>query len=93
LATATAASGPRADDRGARSSARANRWADLRPRLVSALAMLVVGAVAVWHGGMLFAELAVICTGLMMWELARMTGARGMTPRSCWVFWPRRCWR
>ena len=55
----------------------ANRWADLRPRLVSALAMLVVGAVAVWHGGMLFAELAVICTGLMMWELARMTRGEG----------------
>lgn len=54
----------------------ANRWSDLRPRILSALAMVVVGAVAIWHGGV-FAELAVLCTGLMMWELARITRGPG----------------
>ena len=55
----------------------ANRWSDLRPRILSALAMVVVGAVAIWHGGVFFAELAVLCTGLMMWELARITRGPG----------------
>ena len=55
----------------------ADRWADLKPRVLSALLMVIVGAVAIWRGGLLFAELAVLCTGLMMWELARMTRGPG----------------
>ncbi len=55
----------------------AGRWGDLRKRILSAVLMLAVGAVATWQGGMLFAELAVVCTGLMMWELARMTKGEG----------------
>lgn len=57
--------------------AAAGRWADLRPRVLSAILMALVGAVAIWRGGLLFAELAVVCTGLMMWELARMTKGEG----------------
>ncbi|MFA9231538.1 MAG: hypothetical protein RIR95_383 [Pseudomonadota bacterium] len=49
------------------------RWGDLRPRVLSAVAMLAVGGVDLWAGGWFFALLAVIITGLMMWELARMT--------------------
>lgn len=55
----------------------ANRWADLRPRVLSALVMALVGAVAIWRGGLLFSELAILCTGIMMWELARMTKGEG----------------
>jgi phosphatidate cytidylyltransferase len=55
----------------------ADRWSDLKPRVLSALAMMIVGAVAIWQGGLLFAELATICAGLMMWELARMTKGEG----------------
>lgn len=54
-----------------------NRWSDLRPRILSAIAMVVLGAAAIWQGGMIFAELAIICCGLMMWELARMTRGPG----------------
>lgn len=58
-------------------AAGSDRWADLRPRVVSAAVMLVLGAVAIWRGGALFAELAVLCTALMTWELARMTRGEG----------------
>ena len=50
----------------------ADRWADLRPRVTSALAMAVIGIGAVWAGGLWFAGLAVVCSGLMVWELAAM---------------------
>lgn len=55
----------------------ADRWSDLKPRVLSAIAMVIVGAVAIWQGGLLFAELAIVCAGLMMWELARMTRGEG----------------
>lgn len=55
----------------------AGRWGDLAPRILSALAMLAVGGFAIWAGGHVFVALAVICTGLMMWELARMTRGEG----------------
>lgn len=48
-------------------------WDDLKPRLLSAVVMLVIGGVEVWLGGAPFAVLVVALTGGMMWELARMT--------------------
>jgi phosphatidate cytidylyltransferase len=39
--------------------------------------MLVIGAAAIWQGGAIFAELAILCAGLMTWELSRMTRAPG----------------
>jgi phosphatidate cytidylyltransferase len=50
-----------------------NRWADLRPRMVSAVVMLAIGSVAIWMGGIAFAALAAIMCALMIWELARIT--------------------
>lgn len=50
------------------------RWADLRPRVLSALAMLAVGAVEIWLGGWPFLLLVSALTAAMIWELARMTG-------------------
>lgn len=49
-------------------------WSDLRPRVLSAVVMMVVGGVALWQGGAVFAELIVVVTGVMIWELAQMTG-------------------
>lgn len=58
-----------------------NRWADLRPRLLSAIVMVAVGAVEIWLGGVAFAALVIGVTGLMIWELAQMTApARRRTP-------------
>lgn len=57
-------------------SATSDRWADLRPRLISAAVLIVVGAVHVWIGGKVFLALLSVLIGLMIWELARMT-ARG----------------
>lgn len=48
------------------------RWADLGPRLGSAVLMLVVGAVALWLGGMVFHALVAAIVGLMIWELVRI---------------------
>jgi len=55
----------------------ADRWSDLRPRLLSALVMAAVGAVAVWAGGAVFAALVIVATGAMFWELAGMTKGTG----------------
>lgn len=49
------------------------RWADLRPRLISAIVMLAIGAVAIWLGGIAFAALVSIMCALMIWELCRIT--------------------
>jgi phosphatidate cytidylyltransferase len=57
------------------------KWADLRTRLLSAIVMVVVGAVEIWLGGTAFAALVVVLTAVMVWELAAMTAsARVRTP-------------
>lgn len=48
------------------------RFGDLGVRLASAAAMIVLGAGAVWAGGLPFAALAIVLAGLMGWELYRM---------------------
>lgn len=58
-------------------TAASGRWGDLAPRILSAIVLLAVGGGAIWAGGTVFALLAVACTGLMMWELARMTRGEG----------------
>ncbi|MEX5565049.1 phosphatidate cytidylyltransferase [Pseudophaeobacter sp. 1A16562] len=50
----------------------AGRWSDLMPRLLSAVVMLVVGAVEIWLGGIWFAVLIAAACGGMIWELVRM---------------------
>lgn len=50
-----------------------NRWADLRPRMLSAAVMASIGAVEIWLGGPTFSILVVVLTALMLWELASMT--------------------
>lgn len=51
------------------------RWNDLRTRVISAVIMLAVGAVDIWLGGVPFAALVVVLTGVMIWELASITSA------------------
>lgn len=50
----------------------AGKWGDLATRVGSAAAMIAVGLVCIWQGGMAFRLLVVIVTGLMFWELVRM---------------------
>lgn len=58
-----------------------SRWADLRPRVLSAMVMVAVGAAEIWLGGRSFAVLVILLTGGMIWELARITApARRNTP-------------
>jgi phosphatidate cytidylyltransferase len=59
----------------------AAKWGDLRTRLLSAIVMIAVGAAEIWLGGVAFAALVILLTGLMVWELAVMTAsARRRTP-------------
>ena len=53
--------------------AAAGRWNDLRPRVVSAIVMIAVGAAEIWLGGPSFAVLVILLTAGMIWELAVMT--------------------
>ncbi len=55
------------------SAAQPADWNDLRPRVLSAVVMVLVGGIEVWLGGAPFAVLVVLLTGVMMWELSRMT--------------------
>ncbi len=50
----------------------ANRWDDLKPRVLSAIVMATVGAVCVYFGGIAFSALISVSAGLMLWELRRM---------------------
>ncbi|WP_425100670.1 phosphatidate cytidylyltransferase [Tropicibacter sp. S64] len=47
-------------------------WDDLKPRVLSGIAMIAVGLIAVWLGGLVFQLLIAVITGLMVWELVRM---------------------
>jgi phosphatidate cytidylyltransferase len=51
----------------------AGRWNDLRPRVISAVVMIAVGAAEIWLGGPSFAVLVILLTAGMIWELAVMT--------------------
>ena len=54
-------------------SGASDRWTDLKPRLISAAAMLTVGAVEIWLGGISFLVLVTLVTALMIWELSSTT--------------------
>ncbi|TCP63392.1 phosphatidate cytidylyltransferase [Rhodovulum bhavnagarense] len=51
----------------------AGNWEDLGPRLASGAGMAALGIAMVWLGGPWFAALAALVSGLMVWELVRMT--------------------
>lgn len=49
-----------------------SNWADLRPRILTAIAMIVVGVLAIWQGGEWLRVLLALCGGLMVWELSQV---------------------
>lgn len=51
----------------------ARKWGDLGPRVASGVLMAVLGALAVWIGGVFYVVLVAGVTGLLVWETARMT--------------------
>lgn len=55
------------------------RWADLLPRIASALVLVAVAGVEVWLGGITFELFIAAICGAMIWELTRMLApeARG----------------
>ena len=56
-----------------------DKWADLKVRAASALVLIVVGVVAVYLGGVVFALLVTLLTATMVWELAGLTAPQGPT--------------
>lgn len=51
------------------------KFADLAPRIATAVVLVAVGGAAVWAAGVWFAVLISAISGVMIWELARMLGA------------------
>lgn len=49
------------------------KWGDLAPRFASAIVMVIVGAAALWAGGVWFNGMVLVIVGLMLWELLRMS--------------------
>jgi len=56
------------------------KFADLQARVISAICMLVIGAMALWLGGWVFTLLIVAAVAAMHWEMGRM-----LTPLSMQV--------
>lgn len=52
------------------------RWNDLKPRVLSAVVMVAIGAGEIWLGGWWFLFMVAALTTAMIWELARMTSPR-----------------
>lgn len=50
-------------------------WSDLGSRVASAVVMTVVGALAIWVGGLWFNLLVLLAVAAMLWEIHRMTKA------------------
>ncbi len=50
------------------------KWDDLGPRALSAAAMILVGLVTIWLGGVWFGLVVALAGAVMIWELARMLG-------------------
>tara|TARA_R110002049_G_scaffold10127_1_gene50084 strand:- start:38348 stop:39139 length:792 start_codon:yes stop_codon:yes gene_type:complete len=48
------------------------QWSDLRARMLSAAAMVVVGVLGIWLGGHVFHLLVALICGVMVWELVAM---------------------
>jgi phosphatidate cytidylyltransferase len=48
------------------------RWSDLAARTVSAVVLVLVGAIEVWLGGLWFETFIAAACGVMIWELVRM---------------------
>lgn len=53
-------------------------WDDLRPRLLSGAVMVLVGGAALIWGGAALGLLIALVSGLMIWELARLTAPQAM---------------
>ncbi|WP_026757847.1 phosphatidate cytidylyltransferase [Sediminimonas qiaohouensis] len=47
-------------------------WDDLAPRVASGAAMVAIGGLALWWGGLVFHAMIAVVTALMLWELMRM---------------------
>ena len=54
------------------SQSSSSKWADLAPRLLSAIAIAVIALAAIWIKGHVYVALIVVVIGLCMWEFARL---------------------
>ncbi len=52
-----------------------SQWADLAPRVISGILLVIIGALDLYWGGLPFLIMILIVCGLIIWELSRMFGA------------------
>ncbi|SMR71948.1 phosphatidate cytidylyltransferase [Aliiroseovarius halocynthiae] len=57
-----------------------SKWADLAPRLLSAIAMASVAGFSIWYGGSFYQALIILVIGLCMWEFIRL-----LQPAPLWL--------
>jgi len=50
-----------------------SKWDDLKVRVLSGIAVLAIGVLAIWIGDWAIRCLSVVVAGLMLWELSRLT--------------------
>ncbi|MFG6561032.1 MULTISPECIES: phosphatidate cytidylyltransferase [unclassified Sulfitobacter] len=58
------------------------QWSDLRARMLSASAMILIGLLGIWLGGTVFHLLVALICGMMVWELVGML--RGPGQAAAW---------
>ncbi|MCK0143648.1 phosphatidate cytidylyltransferase [Aliiroseovarius sp. F20344] len=49
-----------------------SKWADLAPRVLSAVAMAGIAIFAIWSGGVVYQAMIIVVIGLCMWEFIRL---------------------
>jgi phosphatidate cytidylyltransferase len=54
---------------------RSGKWGDLSTRVATSIALVGIGGLAIWLGGLWFAGLVAIAVGLIAWELGVMAGS------------------
>lgn len=61
-----------------------SRWADLGPRLSTALVLVFVGGLAIWLGGWVYTLLLILLLGGVVWEMTGITASAPLWTRIAW---------
>lgn len=78
----SAASGAAGGAAGSAAGGAAGTWADLAPRVISAIVLLAIGLGALWAGGMVFLAVVLLAVGAISWEIMRMVAPGG---QALWI--------
>lgn len=74
----------RPHERGGLGVAASDRWADLGPRVATALVLVLIGGLAIWWGGWVYIALMLLLLAGIIWELTGITAGAPLWMRIVW---------